>query len=79
MTSPAPAIPVPGLSPGWEQGAPATPEPPAPPQTAGEKVLARLMALGDEPGATEEYRRALGDVLHVLSDCADSCHREGHR
>lgn len=75
--TPAPPLPVPGLSPGWEQTPTEPPEPPARPQTAGERVLARLMALGDDE-PSEDYRRALGDVLAVLADCADSCHEAGH-
>lgn len=81
-----PDIPVPGLPPGWEPGAVPPPPPPPPahadttdaPQTAGERVLARVLALGDDhPSA--DYRQAIADVLAVLSDCAPECHEEGHR
>lgn len=55
----------------------ATPTPSGP--TPGERVLARLMALGDAEPLSPDYQRAIADVLRVLMDCAPECHQEGHR
>ncbi len=52
--------------------------PQSPTQTPGERVLARVLALGDDH-PSDDYRLAIGDVLRVLSECAPECHEQGHR